>query len=89
MLAKHILTISDTWTTRGERAIEPNGRVLAIAGLIETCFGRDSAEAIAIDLITELDEFDEAQKEERDEPDPEARQEHMAGLLRKEFGDEA
>ena len=90
-LAKHILALSDEWKVPERIAAEPEGRLQALTTLITTCFGPDSAEAIARDLITEFDDFDDALLEAsiNDVVDvgPMERQNHLAKMLKREFSD--
>jgi hypothetical protein len=90
VLAQHVLQTSDTWQQPEMLADQPGGRVHALTALIETCFGPDSAEAIARDLIIELDEFDLGDPDDPDsKPTPAERQEFLAKWLRNEFDDDA
>ena len=91
VLAKHILALSDEWNQPALVAAQPNGRLHAITAVLETCFGPDGAEAIARDLITEFDEFDEALTEsslnDAVQPGPRERQDHLAKMLRRELSE--
>jgi hypothetical protein len=91
VLAKHILALSDAWKEPERIAAEPAGRLQAITTVITTCFGPDGAEAIARDLITEFDDFDDALLEasinESVDPGPTERQDQLAKMLRREFSD--
>jgi hypothetical protein len=90
VLAQHVLKISDTWQQPEMLADQPDGRFHALTALIATCFGSDGAEAIARDLIIELDEFDRGDPDDSStKPPPAKREEFLAGWLRNEFDDGA
>ena len=89
VLARHVLKTSDIWQNPEVLADQPGGRLHALTALIETCFGPDSAEAIARDLIIELDEFDLGDPDDSStKPTPAEREEFMAQWLRNEFDGE-
>ncbi len=85
-LAQHVLQTSDTLQQPEMLADEPGGRLHALTALIETCFGPDSAEAIARDLIIELDDFDRGDPDNPTaKPTQAEREEFLAEWLQNEF----
>lgn len=90
VLAQHVLKTSAIWQQPERVSEQPGGRLQALTALIETCFGPDSAEAIARDLIIELDEFDLGDPDDpTSKPTPEEREVFLAKWLQQEFSDEA
>jgi hypothetical protein len=85
-LAQHVLKTSDTWQQPEILVDEPGGRLHALTALFETCFGPDSAEAIARDLIIELDAFDRGDPDDpTTKPTTVEREEFLTRWLRNEF----
>jgi len=90
VLAQHVLKTSDLWQQPDMLADQPGGRFRALTAIIATCFGSGSAEAIARDLIIELDEFDRGDPNDSStNPTLAKREEFLAGWLRNEFDDDA
>jgi hypothetical protein len=86
-LAKRILTIVDAGKRPQSLKIEPDGTLRAITALITLCFGPDGAEAVARELISEVELYDVGADGFEVDPVTQDRNAFLADLLRKEFTD--
>ena len=86
-LAKRILTMVDAGKRPQSLKVEPDETLRAITALITLCFGPDGAEAIARELISEIELYDVGADGFEIDPVTQDRNSFLAGLLRKEFAE--
>jgi hypothetical protein len=86
-LARRFLMIVDAEKPLATVKAEPDGSLHAATALLTLCFGPDGAEAIAREMIREIELYDvEADVIEID-PLPQSRNAFLTDLLRREFSE--